>query len=371
MALLTDCYLPRLGGIEVQVHDLARHLLATGVQVEVLTATASHRMRSGSEDVDGIPVHRMALPLPGGVPVNPLAIPRMRRLLRDGGFDVAHAHMGVVSPFAMDAVRAALAAGLPTAVTWHCVHGRATGPMTAAGYAARWARRGAALSAVSQVAAEPVIRMAGGARVTVLPNGIDPGQWSPQETRPADPGQPVRIVSAMRLALRKRPLQLLRLVAGVRDRLPWADVRLELLGEGPRRAQLERAARDLGAQQWFTLPGRLTRQELRERYHRSDIYVAPARLEAFGIAALEARTAGLPVVAPRTSGVGEFVTDEVNGLLADDDAGLVEAVTRLVSDGALRRRVAAYNRQHPPKQTWPWVVARALDEYARAAGSHQ
>ena len=39
MALLSDCYLPRLGGIEVQTHDLARELLRQGHEVEVFTAT--------------------------------------------------------------------------------------------------------------------------------------------------------------------------------------------------------------------------------------------------------------------------------------------------------------------------------------------
>ena len=39
VALLSDCYLPRLGGIEVQTHDLARHLVALGHEVEVFTAT--------------------------------------------------------------------------------------------------------------------------------------------------------------------------------------------------------------------------------------------------------------------------------------------------------------------------------------------
>ena len=43
VALLSDCYLPRLGGIEVQVHDLAHHLTRAGHTVEVFTATgASH-----------------------------------------------------------------------------------------------------------------------------------------------------------------------------------------------------------------------------------------------------------------------------------------------------------------------------------------
>ena len=40
VALLSDCYLPRLGGIEVQVHDLAHRLAAAGHDVEVVTATA-------------------------------------------------------------------------------------------------------------------------------------------------------------------------------------------------------------------------------------------------------------------------------------------------------------------------------------------
>ncbi len=369
MALLTDCYLPRLGGIEVQVHDLARHLHDAGHAVEVLTATGSHRMRSGTEHVDGIPVHRMAAPIPGGLPVNPLAVPRMRRLLREGQFDVAHAHMGVVSPFAMDAVRVALQVGVPTAVTWHCVHGRATGVMAAAGYAARWARRGAALSAVSSVAAEPVARMAGGdARIAVLPNAIDPEAWAP---RPRPERSRVRIVSAMRLAARKRPVRLLRLVAQVRHRIPEAEVDLEVLGEGPQRARVERAARDLGAEGWFSAPGRMTRQQLCERYRDADVYVAPAELEAFGIAALEARATGLPVVAPRRSGVREFVEHEVSGLLADDDAGLTDAVARLVEDPALRRRLTAHNERHAPRQTWPYVVAQALGEYDRAIAHRQ
>lgn len=48
VALLSDCYLPRLGGIEVQVHDLAGQLRAHGHEVEVFTATpGSHGERHG------------------------------------------------------------------------------------------------------------------------------------------------------------------------------------------------------------------------------------------------------------------------------------------------------------------------------------
>ena len=125
IALLSDCYLPRLGGIEVQVHDLATRLMGRGHEVVVFTATPGrHGERGGFiDEVDGVAVHRLALKLPFQLPVNPLAPRLLRPRLADGGFDVAHIQMGVVSPFAVDCVRVAMDVGLPTAVTWHCMLG--------------------------------------------------------------------------------------------------------------------------------------------------------------------------------------------------------------------------------------------------------
>ena len=64
------------------------------------------------------------------------------------------------------------------------------------------------------------------------------------------------------------------------------------------------------------LVGRLTRDEIRELFSSADIFVAPANLESFGIAALEARCAGLPVVAKARTGIREFVEHGREGLLA-------------------------------------------------------
>ncbi|TWE11916.1 glycosyltransferase family 4 protein [Rudaeicoccus suwonensis] len=367
VALLSDCYLPRLGGIEVQVHDLARRLTTAGHEVEVCTITPGP-----ADPVDGVRVHRLGLrrELPGDLLVDPLAVRPLRKLLRDSGFDVAHAHMGVLSPFAMDAVRVSLGLGVPTAVTWHCVTARAEPVVGLAGYVRRWARRGAALSAVSAVAAEPIRRLSA-APVAILPNGIDVDYWSPRSVRNggaaqgenAQPGNGVRVASAMRLAARKRPLELVQAVREAREIVAGAvDIQLEILGEGPLRGRLEAT----GAGDWCSLPGRLSREQLRERYRSADVYVAPARLEAFGIAALEARSVGLPVVAPRRSGVASFVVDGQNGLLADDDAGLAAAIARVALDQDLRARMADLNRTERPVQSWPAVVELAEAEYRRA-----
>jgi glycogen(starch) synthase len=372
IAMLSDCYLPRLGGIEVQVHDLASRLIGRGHEVVVFTATAGSRGERGGfvDRVDGVEVHRLALRLPFELPVNPLAPGILRKRLAGGGFDVAHVHMGVVSPFAADCARVTIDMGLPTAMTWHCMLGPFEPLFRANGHVRGWARGGVAMSAVSAVAAEPLQRLVSSAgEIRVLSNGIDVESWATSvEPAPVHAkGDGVRVVSAMRLAARKHSLPLLRIMAQVRGVVPASThISLEIFGEGPERARLERFVAVHGMSSWVRLPGRVTREELKERYATSDIFVAPAPLESFGIAALEARTVGLPVVGRRESGVQEFVRDGINGFLAADDDAMASALARLVVDDGLRESMAVYNRRNPPEQAWGRILDCAEAEYRRA-----
>ncbi len=366
VALLSDCYLPRLGGIEVQVHDLAAHLVARGHEVEVFTATpGDHGERWGATQVvDGVRVHRLALRLPWDLPVNPLAPLQLRDRL--AGFDVAHVHMGVVSPFAVDSAFLTMRMGLPTAMTWHCMLDRFAPVVSGLRVVRRWAERGMAMSAVSGVAAAPLRRVVGSAaRVSVLPNGIDVAAWTPPRVASGD--GTVRIVTAMRLARRKRPVPFMRVLRRARALVPAEiPITVEVLGEGPDRSQVERYLAEHDMTGWVSLPGRVTRDDLRARYAAADVYVSPGELESFGIAALEARTVGLPVIGRQGSGLGEFVVDGVNGYLTRDDDDMAAALARLASDPALRAGMIAHNVAHPPTQDWASVAAAAEAEYERA-----
>lgn len=372
IALLSDCYLPRLGGIEVQVHDLAARLIDRGHQVVVLTATpGTHGERGGFvDDVDGVAVHRLALRLPFELPVNPLAPRLLRQRLTEGGFDVVHVHMGVVSPFAFDCARVATDMGLPTAMTWHCMLGSLEPVFRATRHVRAWASRGVAMSAVSAVAAEPLQRIVGSEGVVnVLCNGIDVDRWaSPTDQVPAcEAGGGVRVVTAMRLAARKRPMPLLRIMVRVRAMVPAETaISLEILGDGPDRGRLERFIETHDMRGWVRLSGRVTRDEVRATYAAADIYVAPAPLESFGIAALEARTVGLPVVGRFGSGLEEFVKDGLNGCLAADDEAMAGSLARLIIDDELRGSMAEYSRSIPPEQSWGRIVDGAEAEYRRA-----
>ena len=137
-----------------------------------------------------------------------------------------------------------------------------------------------------------------------------------------------------------------------------------VVGDGPQRAAAERTARRLVLPVSFT--GRLPLTGIREVFASSDAFAQASVLESFGIAALEARTFGLPVVARVQAGTSEFIHDGVEGLLARDDAGMGDAIALLARDPGVGERIAAHNVAVAPEETWDHACDRATALYADA-----
>lgn len=346
VAHVTDVFLPRLGGIETHVDGLARHQRAAGLDVDVLTPP-----HVGGDRSD-----------PGWVRRLPAA--QARRAVTS--YDVVHVHVSMFSPYGIGVARAAARAGVPTLVTVHSMWRGAGGILRLATLAGvhRWP---VAWSAVSDVAATTFGRSLGGVDVAVLPNAVDVAAWRPSPNRPTGGGDGVTIVSVMRLMPRKRPLPLLRIFEQVRRVTGRDDVRLVVVGDGPLRSRLERRVQRRGLAGHVRITGRLTPAQVRDELAAASVYVAPTPMESFGLAALEARCVGLPVVASRRSGVAEFVRDRVDGLLVEGDAQLTAALADLVCDEALRERLAAHNRAVTPPFDWSDVLDRTSALYGTAA----
>ncbi|GAB7007125.1 hypothetical protein JCM18899A_45980 [Nocardioides sp. AN3] len=346
IAHVTDVFLPRLGGIETHVDELVRQQRSRGLDAEVLTPP---------RPCEGDPgwVHRL-----------PAA--QARRVVRD--YDVVHVHVSMLSPYGIAVARAAMAAGIPTLVTVHSMWAGAGGILRVAALAGlrRWP---VAWSAVSSAAAETFGRSLQGITVEVLPNAVDVAAWRPalRDVAEPDDDRPVTLVSVMRLMPRKRPLQLLRMLRRVRELTPEVDVRLVIVGDGPLRRRTERYVRRHGLAEHVRITGRIPRERVIDELLASTIYVAPAAKESFGLAALEARCAGLPVVAHRSSGVAEFVRDRVDGVLAADDVEMTVAVADLVRDASLRNRIADHNRRVAPAFDWTDSLDRTQALYRAAA----
>jgi glycosyltransferase involved in cell wall biosynthesis len=365
VAHISDCFVPRLGGIEIQVNDLTRRQQAQGLTPEVITATPLPRRMAGR--TFPVPIHRFGIPLPAEIANNPIPSRPIRKALRAGDYDLVHVHAGVGSPFAAAGVRVALELGFPVAVTVHCLPARFRLPDSLTPWATPEIARRIALSAVSQAAAAPLRARTGGP-VTVVPNGLDPQDWAiePVERDPAV----VEVVSTMRLSVRKRPLPMLAMVRAAQTRLTQQQspvtLRLTVFGDGKLMPRMRRYVHRHQMTDTVRLAGRVDRAELTEIYRRADVFLAPAHLESFGIAALEARCAGLPVVAMRATGITEFVADRQEGLLADDDAQMSDALVELAADAGLRASIAEHNRTTAPPTAWSTVLATVEREYQRA-----
>ena len=371
---ISDCYPPRLGGIETQVRALAVRQAAAGHDVHVITATPGVEVRRGTETLDGVVVHRTTASMPADLPVHPRVNHVIRELLAAGGAaagaDAVHVHGGVVSPFAYPGARVARRLGLPTVATIHGVWGGVFSPAARfADLVTGWTRWGVVLTAVSDAAADPLRRIVGpDVPVGVIPNGIDVDAWRIPHVA-GDPDE-VRLVAVMRLAPRKRTMPLIEMSEAATGFLPKGRrLRLTIVGDGPVTAQARRHIERHGLTYGscvVDLAGRLTPEQVRATLGASDAFIAPAKLESFGIAALEARTAGLPVLAYAGTGIATFVRQEREGLLAADDRGMTSAIARIASDDELRRRIAEHNRSTEPDQSWPKVLETVAAAYADA-----
>lgn len=359
IALVSDCYAPRLGGIEIHVADLAAHLREAGHTVCVITATPG-------EPEPGL--LRLTPPVPLGAPINPWAKPALASLL--AGADVVHVHIGIVAPFAHQAASVATELGTPTVVTWHSLV--AGSPAT--GLLARswrsWVAAGAVPTAVSTVAAAQVALVLGRPQVEVLRNGLDLARWRGDgpATGPANERSegPAHVVSATRFAVRKRPGALIAMTSRVRAAMtPQQRPTLTILGDGPWLAPLQQVVARSPLRGWVTLPGRVPRTDLLEIYRHADLYLAASRREAFGIAALEARTAGLPIAGYGKSGVTDIVEPGVGGVLATSDADMVKRLRELLNDRVHLGAMAAHHRERPlGAHHWPCVVRDTLHTYS-------
>ena len=140
--------------------------------------------------------------------------------------------------------------------------------------------------------------------------------------------------------------------------------RLILVGDGPRRERLEALARELLGEP-EPEPVRFLGEAVVDRrlYAGFDVAVLATRREGFGLAALEAMAAGLPLIASRVGAVPEIVSPEETGLLVEPGSVpmLAAALDRLASDPALRGALGG--RAH--------AAARAftVERMARAIGA--
>ena len=297
-------------------------------------------------------------------PADVLGIMRLFNLLRR--VQPALVHTTLMRPTVWG-IPAARAAGVPkTIITCNGIHEwREGSPLgnAMAGPLFRWASRKAdALVCVSEGVERDLLN-AGvkSRRIMVIPNGIDPNNFSIINSGQQAPRKDMErlwesnwrqdaviIAGAGNLREVKGYDLFVEAAAQIQGACPHA--RFVVWGEGPERSRLEGMIRTFGLEEVFKLPGKTT--SIPQLLPECDVFVQPSRAEGFGLAALEAMACGLPVVAANVGGLRTIVQDGVTGwrFSPGDADALGRMLSHLISQPALMQTMGRAGRDRALRQ---------------------
>ena len=359
IALVCDWYLPRIGGLELHLYDLARALTTAGHEVHIICVIP------GPSEDRGIKVHRLPVAMMPFLKTirNPAAAYELERVLRSERFDIVHAH-NAFSPLAHLSMFIAKRLGIPSVFTEHSVlRGYASFLFRTLDQVVPWTSWPTEFVAVSEFLAQDLRKLTGRSDITVIRNALRIDDWLTPRHEPDE----LRVTSVMRLTKRKRPVEVIRLIPRLLARLPpGTKLRVALCGDGTQRKNVEREMRRLNVEQYVELPGFLPREEVRQKLAQSTVFILPTSKEALSIASLEARCVGVPVVALSHGGVGEVIEHGAHGFLAEDLDELVEYTAKLLLDPALRKRMSAAAQTGLEEFSWEHATELYNEVYDRA-----
>jgi len=202
------------------------------------------------------------------------------------------------------------------------------------------------------------------ARFEVVPNVVDPAVFFPTvdafvETRPK------RLLFVGQLTPVKGLPYLFEALSKLgRMRTDW---RLDVVGDGEARRDLEQLATGLNLRARITFHGVKGRHDVAELMRRADLFVLPSLCETFSAPAAEALASGTPVLATRCGGPEEFIVDEVGSLVPAADAAALARGLRHMLD-TLDRYSRARIRQYAVERFSPEVVGAMLHAVYESLG---
>ncbi|MEP7027544.1 MAG: glycosyltransferase family 4 protein [Candidatus Eisenbacteria bacterium] len=162
---------------------------------------------------------------------------------------------------------------------------------------------------------------------------------------------------------------LLDAFAVVRRSLPAAE--LWIVGDGPHRAALEARARRLGLGESARFFGFVPAEEKVARLSAAQVSVCPSPKEGWGLTVVESNACGTAVIASRSPGLVDSVRDGETGLLVPhgDTRALASAMTRVLTDRALREGLEEKGAAWARTFTWERCADEAFEVLERALGS--
>ncbi|MFP4101245.1 glycosyltransferase family 4 protein [Coleofasciculus sp.] len=361
IALFTETFLPKVDGIVTRLRHTVDHLQRNGDQVLVICPDGGLTEHKGAK-IYGV----SAFPLPL-YPELKLALPRPAIGIALAEFkpDVIHvvnpAVLGLGGLYYAKAMQIPLIASYHTHLPQYLQH-YGLGMLEPVMWELIKANHNQAqLNLCTSTAMVEELRGRGIQHLDLWQRGVDTETFRPSlasedmrsHLSQGHPESPL-LLYVGRLSAEKE----IDRIKPVLESIPGA--RLALVGDGPHRSALEKHF--AGTPTHFV--GYLTGEALGSAFASADAFIFPSRTETLGLVLLEAMAAGCPVVAARSGGIPDIVTDGVNGYLFDprDEQGAIAATQRLFQEQT-EREILRQNARAEAER-WSWSAAtRQLQQY--------
>jgi phosphatidylinositol alpha-mannosyltransferase len=356
IALVTEYYYPHLGGVCEHVHFFGREARRRGHHVDIITS----RIPGAEPMPDVIRIGRSQPVQANGsqarITLGPGLRRTMRRLLRDGGYDIVHVHSPLTPVLPLLAIDEA---EVPVVGTFHTYFDHSYGYEWFNRYFQRRLDRLAAAIAVSPSTTVALNRYFT-ANWQVIPNGIDAQVFHPGAPRPAAVRADVpSILFLGRFDPRNGLDTLLDAFRIVKARGRRAQ--LVVVGDGPLRQHYHALA---GPDPDIVFVGSVL--DGREGYYANcSIYTCPTTKASFGITLLEAMACETPIVCSDILGFQDVVQNEREALMvpSGQPEALADALIRLIDNPDLRRQLGTRGRAEAHQYAWDRVADRVLGVY--------
>ncbi|MCK5547779.1 MAG: glycosyltransferase family 4 protein [Thermoplasmata archaeon] len=308
---------PHIGGVESHVMSLSEELVRRGHDVYVLTARLPGTKTS--ETLNGIKVLRSK---PLVIWFKTPVIPGIKKSIKRLNGDVVHSHSPPPLP-SYYAAEASRGSGTPFLITYHCDL-EISSPI--GGFVTEFYRRTYGASTirksdrviVTTVTYGATSRTVWNANPVVIPNMVDIERFKPipgNKELKAELGLPEDRPTVLFVGRLTRHKGVEYILEASRD----IDAKFIVIGGGEYEAELKDIAKSLKVGGKVSFAGKVPDSRISKYLSASDVLVLPStsRLEAFGIAALEAMASGTPVIISNIPGVREVITDGEEGLLVE------------------------------------------------------
>jgi len=219
--------------------------------------------------------------------------------------------------------------------------------------------------AVSQSAKDSVVSVYPGAKVTIIPNGINPDDFLNGKPIKKFKDGKFNLLYVGRFDERKGIFYLLEAFSILKKKIP-KKLRLILVGGGPQRWEIMIRLKELKIQKETVLTGEVKEERLPDYYKTADLFVAPATHgESFGLVLLEAMAAGCPIVAAANRGYKEVLKEIADYSLVPprNSEALAEKISPLIKNQKLREKLRLWGINEIKKYSWEKISEKVLEFY--------